>query len=246
MDEQKAAAADGVPAFQAVPADIAYRHVSQLIQQADAGERLPSERSIAESIGVSRQAVRAAFNRLHKEGRISRKIGSGSYVQAAHGGASRLSVAPDVGMIDVIELRSLLEPGIAELATARARADDLRKIVQRLAAMEAASDHTAFKIAGYQFQLAVAEATRNPLIVAVYQMLIEAREQLGWHQLQNLSDTAETRHRLVSRTNDFVDALSSRDRRKAVEIARQRVRDIADAAMGPRPPQSSIGGDIND
>lgn len=44
------------------------------------GDKLPTERSIAEAIGVSRQTVRQAFSRLEREGLIFRRQGDGTYV----------------------------------------------------------------------------------------------------------------------------------------------------------------------
>lgn len=44
------------------------------------GSKLPTERTIAEIIGVSRQTVRQAFSRLEREGLIFRRRGDGTYV----------------------------------------------------------------------------------------------------------------------------------------------------------------------
>lgn len=44
------------------------------------GHKLPTERSIAEILGVSRQTVRQAFSRLEREGLIFRRQGDGTYV----------------------------------------------------------------------------------------------------------------------------------------------------------------------
>ena len=44
------------------------------------GERLPSSRTLAKSLGVSRNTVLNAYNRLADEGRILAKVGSGTSV----------------------------------------------------------------------------------------------------------------------------------------------------------------------
>jgi GntR family transcriptional regulator len=44
------------------------------------GSKLPTERSIAEVVGVSRQTVRQAFGRLEREGLLHRRQGDGTYV----------------------------------------------------------------------------------------------------------------------------------------------------------------------
>ncbi|HLS78672.1 MAG TPA: PLP-dependent aminotransferase family protein [Nocardia sp.] len=51
------------------------------------GERLPSTRTLAERLGVSRSVVAAAYDQLHAEGWIAGRHGSGTYLTAAPAGA---------------------------------------------------------------------------------------------------------------------------------------------------------------
>ena len=44
------------------------------------GKPLPASRALAKSLGVSRDTVEAAYGRLHAEGFIERRVGSGSFV----------------------------------------------------------------------------------------------------------------------------------------------------------------------
>jgi len=48
----------------------------------DTGIPLPASRSLAQSLGVSRDTVEAAYNQLHAEGFIERRVGSGSFISA--------------------------------------------------------------------------------------------------------------------------------------------------------------------
>lgn len=48
-----------------------------------AGTRLPSSRTLAADLGVSRTTVEVAFSQLEAEGFLSRKVGAGTYVAAA-------------------------------------------------------------------------------------------------------------------------------------------------------------------
>ncbi len=47
------------------------------------GNPLPASRALAQSLGVSRDTVEAAYSHLHAEGFIERRVGSGSVVAAA-------------------------------------------------------------------------------------------------------------------------------------------------------------------
>jgi DNA-binding GntR family transcriptional regulator len=46
------------------------------------GERLPAERQLAEAFGTSRTTVRAALDQLEAERLVSRRIGSGTFVNS--------------------------------------------------------------------------------------------------------------------------------------------------------------------
>ncbi|MGB3072501.1 MAG: PLP-dependent aminotransferase family protein [Ottowia sp.] len=58
------------------------RAIRQLILEGTlgAGRPLPASRALAQSLGVSRDTVEAAYGQLHAEGFIERKVGSGSFV----------------------------------------------------------------------------------------------------------------------------------------------------------------------
>ena len=60
------------------------RAVRQLILDGalDVGRPLPASRALAQSLGVSRDTVEAAYGQLHAEGYIERRVGSGSFVSA--------------------------------------------------------------------------------------------------------------------------------------------------------------------
>ena len=58
------------------------RAIRQLILDGalDVGRPLPASRALAQSLGVSRDTVEAAYGQLHAEGFIDRRVGSGSFV----------------------------------------------------------------------------------------------------------------------------------------------------------------------
>lgn len=75
----------GDPAHVALPLHARLqRAVRQLILDGvlDAGKPLPASRALAQSLGVSRDTVEAAYGQLHAQGFIERRVGSGSFVSA--------------------------------------------------------------------------------------------------------------------------------------------------------------------
>lgn len=73
----------GDPAHGALPLHArVQRAIRQLILDGvlDMGRPLPASRTLAKSLGVSRDTVEAAYSQLHAEGFIERRVGSGSFV----------------------------------------------------------------------------------------------------------------------------------------------------------------------
>src|SRR3546814_7459505 len=88
--------------------------VDQLEQE---GRRqLPTERELAEQIGVGRRAVRRALEVLEAEGRIWRRQGAGTFIGAEpHRAEHHLKKLPEVSnMLAVMEVRLRLEPALAQ------------------------------------------------------------------------------------------------------------------------------------
>jgi GntR family transcriptional regulator len=86
-----------------------------------AGDRLPSEPALAEQVGVSRVSVRAALAQLESEGLVSRRHGSGTYVNSVR--PLVRSLHQNVGSDQLISSRGHV-PGIAQMNWRETVADD--------------------------------------------------------------------------------------------------------------------------
>lgn len=144
--------------------------IKRLIEQGDLkpGDRLPSERELAERIGLSRASLREAFRVLEVEGIVVSKPGGGRYIR-------KTALAPDgadpaalvdalrrATVLDFLDAREVMEPGIVALAVERATEADLE-------AIRASLEPTVRDAKGDQsFHLRVAEASHN---VVFYQSL---------------------------------------------------------------------------
>jgi GntR family transcriptional regulator len=93
-----------------------------------AGDRLPSEPTLAAQLGVSRVSVRAALAQLESEGLVNRRHGSGTYVNAVRPLVSSLHV--NVGSDQLIKSTGHV-PGISEMSWRQTEADE--EIADRLA-----------------------------------------------------------------------------------------------------------------
>ncbi|OKI86227.1 hypothetical protein AMK11_15615 [Streptomyces sp. CB02414] len=93
-----------------------------------AGDRLPSEPALAEDLGVSRVTVRAALAQLESEGIVTRRHGSGTYVNSVRPLVSSLHL--NMGAEQMIR-SSGRTPGISEMTWRQVAADE--EIAERLA-----------------------------------------------------------------------------------------------------------------
>ncbi len=137
------------------------------------GARLPTEKSLGDTLGVSRAVVREALSRLKADGLVESRQGSGAFVAARPGSASfRLAEGADADLVQVFELRMMVEVAAAELAAARRRRADLARMRAALADMDAALVSTGDGAeADDRFHRAVADATRNPMVARFVEFL---------------------------------------------------------------------------
>jgi DNA-binding FadR family transcriptional regulator len=106
-----------------------------------AGEQLPSERELAEQLGVSRSTVREAVQFLGALGLVEIRHGSGTFVRADGDLPSewlQWTQRHQVQVHELLEVRRGLEAVAAELAAERSH--DLGAMEAALAGMEAAID----------------------------------------------------------------------------------------------------------
>lgn len=116
-----------------VPEDVFDQIVAEVLSgDMRPGEALPSERRLAEVLGVSRPAVREAIKRLTEAGLVEVRQGDSTTVRdfRRHAGLDLLPrLLIRAGEVDVTVVRSILEtrlhngPKIAELAAIRRRPD---------------------------------------------------------------------------------------------------------------------------
>jgi DNA-binding FadR family transcriptional regulator len=216
------------------PVERAYRHLITYVSETGEERRLPSERALAARLGVSRQSVRAAFHRLHQSGRVVRVVGSGSFIlPAAEPPTTGAGTLPDVAMLDVLEVRHILEPAIASLATSRATGEDFARIRRRLQEMRQSGESGNYKQAGYLFWQEVVRATRNPLLAAIYHLVTACREQLGWDPASGLAADARRHAVQVRLAEQICDALQARDGERARSLAAERTRNMLLALADP-------------
>jgi len=193
------------------------------------GDRLPTERELAEQFGVSRTAVREAVKALREKGLVQSHPGRGTFItdntarSVRHSLGFMMKIGAADGSANLTEAREILEPEIAALAAARADAESIAAMRQAVAAMDAALDHAdAFIEADLAFHLALARATHNALIAALLDPIVDLLRE---HRAR-IFNTPGAPQRGQMYHKQILDAVVRRDPDAAREAMRAHLRQV--------------------
>lgn len=133
------------------------------------GEKLPTERELAETFGVSRSVVREAIKVLDAMGLVTSRQGSGLYVRndpiPVVTRAFTLSVSPDAESVErLFEFRRGLEMDAARLAATRATDDQIAAMASTLDRLDDTDNWELFSKVDVRFHELIAEASGNPYL----------------------------------------------------------------------------------
>ncbi|KIP19966.1 L-lactate utilization operon repressor [Anoxybacillus ayderensis] len=137
------------------------------------GDKLDSVQQLAENFQVGRAAIREALTALRAMGLIEMKQGEGTYVREFDPAMLSFPISAAVLMnkedvAHLLEVRKLLEVGAAGVAAKRRTDEDLRAMQSALTQMrEAIGDEELGEKADFLFHMAIASATKNPLLVSL-------------------------------------------------------------------------------
>ncbi|MFE4194704.1 FadR/GntR family transcriptional regulator [Paenarthrobacter sp. NPDC056912] len=190
-----------------------------------AGDKLPNERELAETAGISRTSVREALRDLELRGLISRKPGRGTIVEAQsrpelHAAMLGTMESSQRTLREVMDLRAVIEPPMAERAALRARGSELSSLLRplELAEAELRRDKPSMQLLvrlDVEFHSGVAKLTQNPMLVKLLDVANE------W-----MAPSRETTHQTMKRIAKSVAA-----HRRIYDAIRRHEADEAREAM---------------
>ena len=197
------------------------RQIEQLILRGilRPGERLPSEREMAERMGVSRPSLRDAIADLAGRGLLSSRPGSGVFVAEVLGSAfspalTDLFATHDEAVFDYIAFRRDMEGMAADRAARLGSATDLRVIDTILRKMEAAhqkrdpSDEAQLDA---EFHMAIIEASHNVIMLHMMRSIFELLRQGVFYNRLVMFRNRMTRDQLLDQHLTINTAIQARD-----------------------------------
>jgi DNA-binding FadR family transcriptional regulator len=137
------------------------------------GDRLPPERELAETFGVSRVTLREAIKALRDAGLLEsrRGRGGGTFVvtppSARPAGPDPLGSNVAHSLYDTLELRRIVEPGAAALAASRTLSAADRGTLDRCLREASDCDPKARRLADSRLHMAIAAASESVSVVSV-------------------------------------------------------------------------------
>lgn len=203
--------------------------------QLQPGDKLPTERELAEMFGGGRSTIRRSLETLEKEGLIGREVGRGTFVKqrpatvgapAAHplAGMAPRPEAHDIDLAtvsrlaspaDVMELRLMLEPQVIEQAVSRASQAQIDAMYDCLEQARRSRTLEEFEHWDDMLHRSFAAASRNPLFSAVYAMIGAVRLEAEWGEIKRRTLTDEMKQKHFEEHVRIVDAVRARNAQAA-------------------------------
>jgi GntR family transcriptional regulator, hexuronate regulon transcriptional repressor len=211
------------------------QQMSEAIKRGDwrRGQRMPSERDLAEQYGVSRPTVREAIIALELSGLVEVRQGSGVYVTGwtkESAAEARRMPELDTGAFELTEARRIFEGEAAALAAAVINEEQLKQLTGLYALMadKDTPDEEADR-ADRQFHVGVAKATGNSAIVSVVESLWDMR--YASPLCRAILARAAIMRPVAREHQSILKALKARDPQAARVAMREHLGDVIDALL---------------
>ncbi|YCA45848.1 FadR family transcriptional regulator [Bacillus sp. JZ8] len=189
------------------------------------GDKLDSVWQLAENFQVGRSAIREALSALRAMGLIEMRQGEGTFVREFDPSMISLPITTAVLMKkedieNLLEVRKVLEVGASGAAASKRTEEDLTNMKNVLEKMlNSVGDEELGEKADFQFHLAVAKASQNPLLVGLM-------NNVGEMMLQSMRETRRvwlysketTSQRLYDEHMQIYKAIEAMDVRRAQDL----------------------------
>jgi GntR family transcriptional regulator, transcriptional repressor for pyruvate dehydrogenase complex len=184
------------------------------------GEKLPTERDLAQRLEVSRLSVREAIRVLEVEGYVETRRGATGGIIVLDRGIEEQRIGPYIRemlprMIEIFEFRAAVEPEAARLAAARRTNEQLRRLQEANDQIDHSLETQRFRLADSQFHLGITDAAQNSWM----REAVERARSAVWIPADPLYDhvfrTATAHH------GQILDAIRARDGDAAARAMRE-------------------------
>ncbi|MFT5117784.1 MAG: GntR family transcriptional activator of glc operon [Kiritimatiellia bacterium] len=228
------------------------RHLEELILDGtlQPGDKVPSERQLAQRLKASRPLIREALKELRGRGVIETRHGKGSFIIGMLNDVqnetplARLYDSHPRLLYDLLEVRELLESEAACLAAERGTEKDFYKITKAYNAMSAppeAFNEVATSDIGksrlymaqldHAFHRAIYEASHNPVLVHTLQSLMQLMLNSVMASVSNLYHRDRQKQQIDKHHRQIYNAIIDRKPETAKRVAAEHIRNVRERML---------------
>lgn len=184
-------------------------------------DRLPPERVLANTYRAARGTVRKALMLLESEGFVEIRPGSGTYVVHTPTGGSSDAIE-NANPLELMDTRFALEPHICRLSVLHGRRADFDAMEELCNRMEMlADDPVAFSEVDSEFHRALANSTRNGLLIWIIDQIAHVRNQDDWTRMRHLTLDGRTINQYNAQHRQILNAIRTREPERAANIMKE-------------------------
>ena len=172
--------------------------------------RLPTERQLAETLGISRRSVRRALEVLEAEGLVWRRQGAGTFAGPRPDTLAEHQ-SMDANFSEVMEVRLRLEPQLAQLAALRASSAAIARMRDILGGLEATADADGRELWDSALHREIARAAGNTFFLMIFDSMDRARHDDAWRALRERARSRANLAQTMRQHRELVDAIADHD-----------------------------------
>lgn len=199
------------------------------------GVRLPPERELCERLGMTRNTLRRALDALEREGALWRHVGKGTFVSDAEAAAAADPIA-DLGRritpFRMMRARLAIEPAIAREAAVNASGKALMAMQLAMERAHSASSWGEYERQDDLFHRAIAEASDNLLLLALFDQLNGVRRAVAWGSVVRDNQRPPPDHSSFGEHETIAMEIAARRPEAAYEAMRAHLKSVSERLFG--------------
>jgi DNA-binding FadR family transcriptional regulator len=199
-------------------------------------DRLPPERVLCQTLGLTRTELRKALAALEVEGKLWRHVGKGTFLGARpNHELDRLgAIASSTNPAEMMRARLVFEPAIAAEAAVFAVAPDFDAMGECLESSRRAETWREYEKWDNRLHEAIARAAHNPVVDTVYETINAVRRAVVWGRLRAAPVRPPADHHSFADHERIVEAIRERDPAEASRTMRRHLASVQDHLLGNR------------
>jgi len=224
--------------FESIRRNKVYEEVARqlermILKKLHPGDKLPSERELAESLGVSRSSIRDAIRSLELVGLVEPRQGSGTVVREISADTVMNPLTNVLRhkvelVMELIDFRKMLEPPLAGRAATHGSEEELDEMEDILHRQE--TKFRAGELAieeDSEFHYAIAMASGNSVVLKILDFVMDLLRETRERSLQ----TEGRPHKSLAGHRKILAAIKRRDPEAAKAAMRRHIEDVEEIVL---------------